>query len=88
MLFCYLYIFRLEIANRDVFNKNSNNASWIKNEPAEMVDGNMDLTLGLGELAQLTVNNESESNADVSYFYSVLGFIYLFVQIYFYRLLI
>jgi len=31
-----------------------------------MVDSNMDLALGLGELAQLTVNNESESNVDVS----------------------
>lgn len=31
-----------------------------------MVDGNLDLALGLGELAQLTVNNESESNVDVS----------------------
>lgn len=49
-----------------MFNKNSNNANWIKNEPVEMVDGNMDLALGLGELAQLTVNNESESNVDVS----------------------
>lgn len=49
-----------------MFNKNSNNANWIKNEPVEMVDGNMDLALGLGELAQLTVNNESETNADVS----------------------
>lgn len=48
-----------------MFNKNTNNANWIKNEPAEMVDGNMDLALGLGELAQLTVNNESETNADV-----------------------
>lgn len=56
----------LEISNRDVFNKSSNNANWIKNEPVEMVDGNMDLALGLGELAQLTVNNESESNIDVS----------------------
>lgn len=51
---------------RDVFNKNSENTNWIKNEPVEMVDGNMDLTLGLGELAQLTVNNESENNVDVS----------------------
>lgn len=57
--------FFLEVSNRDVFNKNSNNANWIKNEPVEMVDGNMDLALGLGELAQLTVNNESETNADV-----------------------
>lgn len=64
-----------ELNDRDVFKKISNNANWIKNEPEEMVDGNMDLTLGLGELAQLTVNNESESNADVSLFYSVLGFI-------------
>jgi hypothetical protein len=57
----------LEIPNRDVFNKNTNNANWIKNEPVdEMVDNNLDLALGLGELAQLTVNNESESNADVS----------------------
>jgi len=55
------------MSNRDVFNKNSNNSNWIKNEPVEMVDGNMDLSLGLGELAQLTVNNDSESNADVSY---------------------
>jgi len=31
-----------------------------------MVDGSIDLALGLGELAQLTVNNESESNIDVS----------------------
>lgn len=61
----FFAIFFLEI-NRDVFNKNSNNANWIKNEPVEMVDDNMDLTLGLGELAQLTVNNESECNADVS----------------------
>lgn len=57
-----------------MFNKNSN-SNWIKNEPEEMVDSNMDLALGLGELAQLTVNNESESNADVSQFYSVLNFI-------------
>jgi len=57
--------FFLEVSNRDVFNKNSNNANWIKNEPVEMVDGNMDLALGLGELAQLTVNNESETNSDV-----------------------
>lgn len=56
------------MSNRDVFNKNSNNANWIKNEQVEMVDGNMDLALGLGELAQLTVNNESESNVDVSFF--------------------
>lgn len=55
----------IEIPSRDVFNKNSNNANWIKNEPVEMVDGNIDLALGLGELAQLTVNNESENNADV-----------------------
>jgi len=54
-----------KVSNRDVFNKNSNNANWIKNEPVEMVDGNMDLALGLGELAQLTVNNESETNADI-----------------------
>ncbi|VVC40792.1 Hypothetical protein CINCED_3A006521 [Cinara cedri] len=54
-----------KISNRDVFNKNSNNANWIKNEPVEMVDGNIDLALGLGELAQLTVNNESESNVDM-----------------------
>jgi len=60
------FSFFLEVSNRDVFNKNSNNANWIKNEPVEMVDGNMDLALGLGELAQLTVNNESETNADVS----------------------
>lgn len=62
------------MSNRDVFNKNTNNANWIKNEPVdEMVDGNLDLTLGLGELAQLTVNNESEINADVSslIFYSI-----------------
>lgn len=56
----------LEISNKDVFNKNANNTNWVKNEPVEMVDGNIDLTLGLGELAQLTVNNESENNADVS----------------------
>lgn len=61
------FFFFIEISNRDVFNKNTNNANWIKNEPVdEMVDGNLDLALGLGELAQLTVNNESESNADVS----------------------
>uniref|UniRef100_A0A2H8TTB6 Striatin-3 n=1 Tax=Melanaphis sacchari TaxID=742174 RepID=A0A2H8TTB6_9HEMI len=54
-----------KVSNRDVFNKNSNNANWIKNEPVEMVDGNIDLALGLGELAQLTVNNESETNADI-----------------------
>jgi len=63
--FIYQCFFFLEVSNRDVFNKNSNNANWIKNEPVEMVDGNMDLALGLGELAQLTVNNESETNADV-----------------------
>jgi len=68
-----LLFFFLEVSNRDVFNKNSNNANWIKNEPVEMVDGNMDLALGLGELAQLTVNNESETNADVRLnIYSVL----------------
>lgn len=61
-------IFFLEISNRDVFNKNTNNVNWIKNDPVETVDGNVDLALGLGELAQLTVNNESESNADVSYY--------------------
>lgn len=49
-----------------MFNKTSNNSNWIKNEPVEIVDGNIDLALGLGELAQLTVNNESESNIDVS----------------------
>lgn len=65
--FTKYYFFCLEITNRDVFNKSSNNANWIKNEPVEMVDGNMDLALGLGELAQLTVNNESESNIDVSH---------------------
>lgn len=81
MLFKFIF-FALEIASRDVFNKNSNNANWIKNEPAEIVDGNMDLTLGLGELAQLTVNNESECNADVSFFYLVLGFIYLYKYIF------
>lgn len=62
----YTFLFFLEVSNRDVFNKNANNANWVKNEPVEMVDGNMDLALGLGELAQLTVNNESENSADVS----------------------
>lgn len=65
-VFIFISLIFPEISNRDVFNKNSNNANWIKNETVELVDSNMDLTLGLGELAQLTVNNESESNADVS----------------------
>jgi len=70
-----------------VFNKNSNNANWIKNEPVEMVDGNMDLALGLGELAQLTVNNESETNADVSFIiYSIL--VMFIINIFSLRLLI
>lgn len=61
----HIFIYFTEISNREVFNKTSNNANWIKNEPVEMVDGNIDLALGLGELAQLTVNNESENNVDV-----------------------
>lgn len=70
-----------------MFNKNSNNANWIKNEPVEMVDGNMDLALGLGELAQLTVNNESETNADVSFIiYSIL--VMFIINIFSLRLLI
>ncbi|XP_050424600.1 striatin-3 isoform X2 [Adelges cooleyi] len=57
-----------KIADKDdrIYNKSSRDVNWIKNEPTEMVDGNMDLALGLGELAQLTVNNESESNIDVA----------------------
>ncbi|XP_050533701.1 striatin-3 isoform X2 [Daktulosphaira vitifoliae] len=54
-----------KMSNTDVFNRNTGNANWRKNKPTEMVDGNMDLSLGLGELAQLTVNNESEINVDV-----------------------
>lgn len=39
-----------------------------------MVDGNIDLALGLGELAQLTVNNESENNVDVSFLQHFIHF--------------